>query len=415
MYRLLIVDDEPNLVEGLYEYLISVVPEETDILKAYSGREAFQIMRKYSVDLLIADIQMPGMTGLELISKVEQIRPRCSIIFLTGYNNFEWIQNALRHPCCVDYVLKTEGDQVIGEAVLRQLNKIEMMFEGEELLRRAAVQMDEMKPFFDQKEMYEWLEEGKKAPDVTVGGIHTKEKVLLCMCRCKSIQKLDRYYPLLKKLLEVEFQNSAIEVVKIGWGEHLILIQTDEESFSDSVYRYLYIRMEKVQTLLRNAGFSTDVALFDAWADLSDIRKNIIKMHKKLFVEENAEKEMLVRIGEVSATQNDSKDILKWIKRYVKDNISNPDITLTMIAEKTCYAPGYLSRLFKEKEGMNFLVYVAEVRIDTACRLFKEGRYNAKQVSRMVGFESPSYFSAFFKRKTGKTPLQYVREEAVGI
>ena len=59
MYRLLIVDDEPNLVEGLYEYLVSVVPEETDILKAYSGREAFQIMHKYSVDLLIADIQMP--------------------------------------------------------------------------------------------------------------------------------------------------------------------------------------------------------------------------------------------------------------------------------------------------------------------------------------------------------------------
>lgn len=415
MYRLLIVDDEPNLVEGLYEYLISVVPEETDILKAYSGREAFQIMRKYSVDLLIADIQMPGMTGLELISNVERICSHCSVIFLTGYNNFEWIQNALRHPCCVDYVLKTEGDQVIGEAVLRQLNKIEMMFEGEELLRRAAVQMDEMKPFFDQKEMYEWLEEGKKAPDVTGGGIHTKEKVLLCMCRCKSMQKLDRYYPLLKKLLEDEFQNSAIEVVKIGWGEHLILIQTEEGCFSDSVYRYLYIRMEKVQALLRNAGFSIDVAFLDAWADLSDIRENTIKMHKKLFVEENAEEEILVRIGEASATQDDLKDILQWIKRYVKDNISNPDITLTMIAEKTCYAPGYLSRLFKEKEGMNFLTYVSEVRIDTACRLFCEGKYNAKQVSRMVGFESPSYFSAFFKRKTGKTPLQYVREEAVKI
>lgn len=415
MYRLLIVDDEPNLVEGLYEYLVSVVPEETDILKAYSGHEAFQIMHKYSVDLLIADIQMPGMTGLELIGNVERICSRCSVIFLTGYNNFEWIQNALRHPCCVDYVLKTEGDQVIGEAVLRQLNKIEMMFEGEELLRRAAVQMDEMKPFFDQKEMYEWLTEGKEAPDVTGSGIRTKEKVLLCMCRCKSVQKLDRYYSLLKKLLEDEFQNSAIEVVKIGWGEHLILIQTAEECFSDSVYRYLYIRMEKVQALLRNAGFSIDVAFLDAWADLNDIRENTIKMHKKLFVEENTGGEILVRIGEASATQDDSKDILQWIKRYVKDNISNPDITLTMIAEKTCYAPGYLSRLFKEKEGMNFLTYVSEVRIDTACRLFSEGKYNAKQVSRMVGFESPSYFSAFFKRKTGKTPLQYVREEAVKI
>lgn len=415
MYRLLIVDDEPNLVEGLYEYLSSVVPEEADILKAYSGQEAWQIMYKFSVDLLIADIQMPGMTGLELINKVEQICHRCSVIFLTGYSNFEWIQKALRHPCCVDYVLKTQGDQVIGEVVLRQLHQIEMMSEGEAVLRRAAVQLEKIKPFLDQKDVIDWLIGGKKAPDVTGGGIHTKEKILLCLCRCISIQNPDMYYLLLKKLLTDEFQNSAIEVVQIGWGEQVILIQTAEKYFSGSVYHYLYIRMERVQALLGNAGYLSDVALFDTWADLSNIRENIKKMHMKLAAEGNAEEERLIRIGKVSARKEASNDILRWIKQYVKDNVSNPDMSLTMIAEKTCYAPGYLSRLFKEKEGKNFMVYVAEVRIDTACRLLREGKYNAQQVSKMVGFESPSYFSAFFKKKTGKSPLQYVHDEVAEI
>ena len=271
MYRLLIVDDEPNLVEGLCEYLASIVPEETDILKAYSGQEAWQIMYKFSVDLLIADIQMPGMTGLELINKVEQICPRCSVIFLTGYSNFDWIQKALRHSCCVDYVLKTQGDQVIGEAVLRQLHQIEIMSDGGELLRRAAVQLEKMKPFFDQKDVIDWLIGGKKAPDVTGGGIHTKEKILLCLCRCISIQNPDMYHLLLKRLLKDEFQNSAIEVVQMGWGEQVVLIQTAEKCFSGSVHHYLYIRMERVQTLLRNAGYLSNVALFDTWADLSNV------------------------------------------------------------------------------------------------------------------------------------------------
>lgn len=415
MYRLLIVDDEPNLVEGLCEYLASVVSEETDILKAYSGQEALQIMHKYSVDLLIVDIQMPEMTGLELINKVEQIYPCCSVIFLTGYSNFEWIQKALRHPICVDYILKTEGDQVIGEAVLKQLQRIEMVSSGEELLRRVAVQAEKMETFFEQKEVEAWLTEGKTAPDVTGGGIQTKENVLLCLCRCKSIQNQGIYYLLLKRLLKDEFPNAAIEIVRMGWGETAILIQAQDKSLEDSVYYYLYTRMERVQSLLRNAGYLSDVALYDTWANAMDTREIINRMHGKLTARGDLEEEMLVRIGKISVGKDDASETLRWIKKYVKANISDPDISLTMIAEKTCYSPGYLSRLFKEKENKTFMSYVADVRIDTACRLLREGRYNAQQVSKMIGFESPSYFSAFFRRKTGKTPLQYVHEETMGI
>lgn len=412
MYRLLIVDDEPNLVEGLYEYLSSIVSEDTEILKAYSGQEAWQILYRYPVDLMIADIQMPEMTGLELINKVEQISPRCSVIFLTGYSNFDWIQKSLRHPCCVDYILKTQGDAVIGESVLRQLHRIEMMSEGEELLRRAAEQLNQMKPFFDQKEVTDWLLNGKNPPPITGGGIRTGERMMLCLCRCRITQNADMYSLLLKRLMKDEFPDAVIETVQIGWGEQAVLIQIPGKSFDSSVFHYLYKRMERVQTSLGNVGYQSDVAIFDKWAANGSVGDTIKILHAKLVAKMNDEEEMLVRVGSGSEKDKYSKDILQWIKQYVRTHISDPEISLTMIAEKTCYAPGYLSRLFKEKEKINFMSYVAQVRSDTACRLLREGKYNVQQVSKMVGFESASYFSAFFRKKNGKTPLQYLHEEA---
>lgn len=413
MYHLLVVDDEPTLVEGLCDYLSSLLSEETDILKAYSGQEAYAIMSQVSIDLLISDIQMPGMDGLELLDKVEQFCPHCSVIFLTSYNTFNWIQEALRHPGCVDYILKTQGDQVIGEAVLKQIKRLEQCNDGKELIRRAVIQVEHLRPYFRQKELEKWLIEGKSAPVVTSGGIHTGEPFFVCLWHCKIQEKsLDIYQSLMKKMLQNEFSNAMTEVVSMGWGDVAVLIQISSAIPEESVYSYLYMRLERMQILLENAGLMSDVAILDRWTDDSDIRQNIKKMHDQLMKVYNAEQEVIIRIGSLSEEhKNDANEVVQWIKQYVEKHISDPNLSLVTISEKNCYSASYLSRLFKQKEGENLLAYIAQVRVNTACKLLREGKYNVQQVGRMVGFLSPSYFVAFFKRKIGKTPLQYMREE----
>ena len=413
MYHLLVVDDEPTLVEGLCDYLSSMLSEETDILKAYSGQEAYAIMSQYSIDLLISDIQMPGMDGLELLDKVEQFCPHCNVIFLTSYNTFNWIQEALRHPCCVDYILKTQGDQVIGEAVLKQIKRLDQQNDGKELVRRAAAQMEHLRPYFQQKELEKWLIEGKAAPAVTGGGIHTGKPFLVCLWHCKIQEKaLDIYQSLMKKMLKDEFSGAMTEVVFMGWGELAVLIQINSPIPEQSVYSYLYMRMERIQILLENAGLMSDVAILDRWTDGSDIRQSIRQMHDQLAKVYNAEQEVIIRIGSLSEERkNDANEVVRWVKQYVERHISDPNLSLVTIAEKSCYSASYLSRLFKQKEGENLLSYITQVRINTACRLLRERRYSVQQVGRMTGFLSPSYFVAFFKRRVGKTPLQYMRDE----
>ena len=413
MYHLLVTDDEPALVEGLCDYLASILPENVDILKAYSGLEACSIMSQFSIDILISDIQMPGMNGLELINKVEQLCPHCDVIFLTGYNTFSWIQEALRHSCCVDYILKTQGDSVIGEAVLKQLRRIEKINDGKEVLKRTIAQMEKFQPYYYQGELTDWLVEGKNVPAVTYGGIQTKEAMMVCLWHCKSQdESFNMYQSLMRKILKDEFADAVTEVVSVGWGDFTVLIQVKTPAYIDSVYYYLYMRLERMQGLLRNAGYVSNVAFIDKMVDSSDIRKYIKEMHEHLMEVENTEYEVIIRNGSISNEVRSSADeVIQWIKQYVKEHIADFNLSLVTIAEKSCYSAAYLSRLFKQKEHTNLLAYIAQVRINTACELLRQGNYNVQQVCRMVGFESTSYFVALFKRKTGKTPRQYMCEE----
>lgn len=135
MYRLLIVDDEPIIVEGLSElFLQSDYPLE--VYQAFDGMEALAIARKLRIDILLTDIEMPEMNGIELQKEVLRLWPRCKSIFLTGYNEFDYIQSSIRGGA-IDYVLKTEGDDPIVSSIEKALRVIEEEVTYEGLIANA--------------------------------------------------------------------------------------------------------------------------------------------------------------------------------------------------------------------------------------------------------------------------------------
>jgi len=115
MLKVLLVDDEPYIIKGL-SVLIDWEDEGFVIAgTASDGEEALTFLRKNKVDVIIADIQMPGMTGLELLAKIkaEKISDAYFVI-LSGYADFSYARQALRCDC-IDYVLKpVEKDELIS-------------------------------------------------------------------------------------------------------------------------------------------------------------------------------------------------------------------------------------------------------------------------------------------------------------
>ncbi|WP_017473004.1 response regulator transcription factor [Amphibacillus jilinensis] len=126
MYRLLIVDDEEIITDTLYDVFSRLMPEQLDVCKAYSGKEALAWMSRTRIDIILTDIAMPGLSGLALIEKIQELWPRCKVIFLTGHHNFEYIYQAIQLND-VRYLLKTEGYDKVTETVKEVVTELRKM------------------------------------------------------------------------------------------------------------------------------------------------------------------------------------------------------------------------------------------------------------------------------------------------
>ncbi len=140
MYRLLVVDDEPFITDSLANMLETVMEGKLDIYKAYSAFQALEYLARASFDIMILDIQMPGMSGIELIKKVSVQWPSCRVVFLSGHDEFEYAHQALQYHA-LRYVLKNEGDEALLDAIHQCIADIEREAVSDALLSRAEEQM----------------------------------------------------------------------------------------------------------------------------------------------------------------------------------------------------------------------------------------------------------------------------------
>lgn len=122
MFSLLIVDDHKHQVDTL---AVTLPWEElgiTAIHKAYEGQGALAIMETHPIDIIITDIRMPGMSGLELLERVHASQRKIDAILLTGYAEFEYAKKAIELHA-LEYFIKPVRDQLLVDAVERIISK----------------------------------------------------------------------------------------------------------------------------------------------------------------------------------------------------------------------------------------------------------------------------------------------------
>ena len=104
MFKILIVDDEKAQRDGLCRLLYTIYPEDM-ILEAENGEQALETLELLECDIVITDIRMPGINGLELLQKIRQRNQNTAVIILSGYEEFSYAKEALRYGA-KDYLLK---------------------------------------------------------------------------------------------------------------------------------------------------------------------------------------------------------------------------------------------------------------------------------------------------------------------
>jgi len=118
--NILIVDDEDVVLSLLSDALEE---EAAELITTNSATKAIEIIQQNPIDLLITDIRMPGMDGIELAGRAAFVQPKIKIIFMTGYANLNTAKDAIRHGA-IDYILKPFELKEIRKAVWKALNLI---------------------------------------------------------------------------------------------------------------------------------------------------------------------------------------------------------------------------------------------------------------------------------------------------
>lgn len=124
MHQLLIIDDQTALADDLADMLPWHEIGVDIVHKAYSGREALELLYEHSIDVVVTDIRMPGMSGLELIAEIKRNWKHIKCILLTGFADFEYTKQALKLRSS-DYLLKPVEDAELMDAVRKALDELE--------------------------------------------------------------------------------------------------------------------------------------------------------------------------------------------------------------------------------------------------------------------------------------------------
>ncbi len=190
LFNLLLVDDEPYILDGLRYNIDWRELGIAEVYTADSTQAALSVLKNHRIDVVIADIQMPGDDGLVLGGHIFARYPYTKVIILSGYQNFSYAQRSVDIKV-FKYLLKPIQYEELEEAVAQALAEL-----NEELMKEASLQaaragMEEAAPILQKHFLDRWLEKGATFPnqngvDVKKYGLDVEEDdygflVMLCV------------------------------------------------------------------------------------------------------------------------------------------------------------------------------------------------------------------------------------------
>jgi two-component system response regulator YesN len=164
MVQLLVVDDEVHVVERISTKMNWKGIGIEQVYKACSGSEALALLEQYSIDIVLTDIQMPGISGLELIADIRRRWPKTKCILLSGHSDFHYAKEAILHQT-EDYLLKPVTEQDLLDTVKRVMDKLKREWEEVVSRQRLTYTLKENLPLLRGNLLHDLLQGLKMSED----------------------------------------------------------------------------------------------------------------------------------------------------------------------------------------------------------------------------------------------------------
>lgn len=356
MHKLMVVDDEKLILEGVkcildWESLgVEIVAEATN------GKIAIEKFKENPVDIIITDINMPVLTGLDLINEVKNIDPNVSFIVLSGYDEFSYAQKAI--SLGVDnYILKPIDDVELENTIIKICNKIKEKNENsnlEEQLNRILMSETEC---CNKYEKLTFEDE-----------INMINKLIIEKDRFKIIDYIEQLFNN-KNLNPKNFYDLSIKI--------LLLIDKITSDFKIN------------KGVEDDSLITTIIKLFNEKS-----RDNI-----KFFI--------ILEIDELLKLMDTSGEKYSPVIQQVLTKISkhyNEDLSLKVLANDFNINSSYLGQLFTKEVGISFSDYLNTQKNNKAKELILNTNMKINDIALKVGYTDTSYFYRKFKKHFGVSP-----------
>lgn len=436
MFKVLIVDDEAIIRKGL-KNIIDWRSLECEVGgEAGDGVEGLSYIKSVEPDIIITDINMPGLDGLKMIKETKELIPHCKIIILTGHRDFAYIQEAIKLGA-FDYILKPSKIEDIMIIIRRAVEKLKHEKCKEEELAKLKKELQQKVPVLKQKLLYdiifninlkgedvvkELLQYDIEISDFVVLVVETEGDETTNNCNKKN--QIFRY-EIANTLKEVFLDTFKIVHVPINKHQIVFIIQKEDSNDLISLVKKSSMELQELVNGCFNISITISISsIGNGPFELSEKTREALEALKYktslgansiiIFSElENMYKNVSIieknKNEELDINEDKPKIISATLRRAVEyiNNHYQELITLNDVAEYTYLSTYYLSRMFTKELNKNFVDYLNEIRIEKAKEYLKDSRYKTYEIAEMVGIKDPHYFSKLFKKYTGNTPSEY--------
>lgn len=390
--KVMLVDDDLLVRLGIKSLIDWERHDFEFIGDASDGEKALELMGDRVPDILLTDIVMPRMNGLELIEAVKSRYPETVIIVLSSHNEFEYVRQAMKLGV-EDYMLKTS---------LKPPELLNLLEEASSKVVRLKAQRAGEAGLTTPKQRSRASLAGKLQAELATDRVHDDAVVesngpelrpdsYLLVLKVRHLQD-GRHEPttvqLLKHLVVTEWEDALeCDPVSVGNRELVALLRgTEERPLSPEAIANGLMTASK-QLL----GISLRAETHGPAGSWSEVRRLYAKA---------------IATMPEPAVREPSRDDIRKLLEYLHDNFGQ-ELSLKEAADMVNMSESYLSTLFKRETGKGFTDWINGLRIDMAARLLVDTDMPSFAIAERVGYENVNYFGRIFKKIKGVSPQAY--------
>ena len=406
--KVFLVDDEIVVREGIRESFPWDDTPYSLVGEAPDGEMALPMIRDTNPDIVITDIKMPFMDGIDLCRVLRAQMPWIGIIVLSGYDEFEYARQCIALGVR-EYLLKPINAEelrgVLGK-VSEQLKSERNTFEHAASLRARMgggklVREKLIGSLFSEE-----------APASDAGKVLKELSSMGCPVPAPFYTVIDAAFSPVAEGQEAasilaENSSGLIQTSPGRAGTRFLVPGDTGEDVEERAYAFassLARELERLGSSDIRVGIGEIVdrpeLIYESFKTARHIRH--------LLVERDDPEAVILGVREMGEHSDEkTPTIINEAKLYMSGHFMNPNLMLQDVAKAVNMSNSRFSTVFSQQTGKTFTEHLMYLRLNKAKEMLKTTDLRSSQIAREVGYNDSHYFSYIFKKNTGITPSEY--------